>query len=492
MKTKKSKLPKWLLLFTISFGVVSSCSEKFEDLEVEHPSNSKMSAVNTLGQIGYGPYDVLGAGYDITGMYASKVSARMPVIDMVKFSNERGDTDLNINNDVVQETDFVAGENIEQYSRGLATKINNSLTIEAFKAEITANFRDSAYSNDKTSYASAYLNIFQKRMSFFTPVNVLATSYLTAGFKADINTLTPQQLVQKYGTHVLRNVHMGGKLEMHYNTQSNTREVYKSTVAGADFSILSVFSVNINSQTNQFDKASNFNQYLKFKTVGGDGTKGIMDEIALDGKTPPKISIAGWQSTLTPNNAAFIQIGDDGLIPLSDLILNATKKSQVAAYIKQYLETNKVRINNFSNIKFGRYKLTNLNSNKVLAIPQAKTEKGIQAVQWTWLSGGEQQWEIYKLPNNTYKIINANSGQALAVSDGSLNNGMKVIQWPWQNGTEQMWVIEKNSNGTYKIKNFKSGLVLAIGSASKYDDGKAIQWQWQNGVEQQWKLGLIY
>ncbi len=488
IKTKLKLFSKWGILL---FALLSSC-EKLP-LEAEKTLNQEKFSRNETNNLlaSFSPiYHSLGHGYDVTGEYANSNSARQQVIDVVGL-NAANASFILTDNDTHQDGYFSAGENSVEYAKSLTAKVTTKTDIPFFSTSVRSNFTDSLTKKDTYSFATGYLIIRQKRIQI-TALNSQIINHLTLNFKNDLKLMTPAQLVKKYGTHVLVDIGLGGRLELNYSTQSNSRQTYNATAAGLDVAAMGIFSVNLDINSSVSQKSSNFNQILRYKSIGGDGTKGIFGEIQLDGKAPTKINIAGWQSTCTKENAALIEIPQGGLVPLQDLISDATKKSQIATFINQYLTVNQIKITNFENVKYGRYRLTNLNSNKVLAIPQALKTSGTQAIQWSWMDGPEQKWDIEKLIDNKYKIINANSGLVLAVSEGSSTNGTKVIQWPWQNGEEQKWFFEKLSDGSYKIKNSKSGLVLAVASNSIYDNAKIIQWPWQNGKEQKWKLNLLY
>ncbi|MFZ4861238.1 RICIN domain-containing protein [Sphingobacterium sp. Mn56C] len=482
-------LKNCLLLFSVVLFTLSCKKDVLENRQDSVLLNNNDIIVSPFSA-GDGNFDVLGAGYDITGSFANSSSSRQQVIDMNKLALERND-DIGINTHAQQYYSHVYGYNSEEYSRNLTSKMGLDITYNLFKGGFKNSFNEIGNLSNKYSYASTFLMIKLKRINFYTSASELKQNYLTNSFKVDVENLTPQNLIRKYGTHVLCDATLGGKLELNYKTESNTRSVQTATTAGLVLGVNSIFGVNIDRDVQRKDIESNFNQNLSYRTVGGDGSKGVIGSINLDGSLPT-INVQNWQNSCTIENAALIDIGQNGLIPIQDLILSPSKKSSVENYINQYFEENKVKITDYSFLRYGRYKIINLNSGKVLAIPFGRTNLGEQAIQWSWSNGPEQQWNIEKLYDGSYKVTNANSNLALAIANNSISNGGRAIQWNWQNGSEQKWIFERNSDGSFKLKNYNSGQVLAISSNSENDGAKAIQWPWQNGSEQKWYCELIY
>ncbi|WP_293916088.1 MULTISPECIES: RICIN domain-containing protein [unclassified Sphingobacterium] len=438
-----------------------------------------------------GKYDILGHGYDITGEFANSDYSRQQIIDVSKLVNADS-SDFYDNKAVYQYNDYASGENAEDYSKKMTSKVSVNGVFKLFTADLNKKFDETQKLNNKYSYATAFYIIKQRTMNLLTDPQVIASQFLTTNFKNDVQNLSAQKLVEKYGTHVLMNITLGAKMELNYTTESNTREIITATDAGVKFAADKIFGININQTTDIARKSTNFNQRLRYRTFGGDGTKGLLGTINLDQSSLPVINVQNWQSTCTRENAVLVDIGSNGLKPITDFINDNSKKAIVAQYITEYFEANKVKITDFVKVKYGRYKISNVNSNKVLAIPKASTKAGIQAIQWDWLQGPEQQWLIESNYDGTYILTNSNSNLVLAVSKNSISNGANIIQWNWQNGSEQKWILERDANNQYKIKNENSGLVMAVGSGSTSNDAKIIQWNWQNGSEQKWNLELIY
>ncbi|MFC5402546.1 DUF7402 domain-containing protein [Cohnella soli] len=87
------------------------------------------------------------------------------------------------------------------------------------------------------------------------------------------------------------------------------------------------------------------------------------------------------------------------------------------------------------------YAIVNWNSNYVLSTDGSYT-KGVSVVQKPNWSAGDQRWVVYPVGGGYYKITNARSRQVLAISQASTANGTNAVQWPDSNDNEQIWKIE--------------------------------------------------
>jgi len=321
-------------------SIVSSCKK---DIARAPGTGNSPSKLNTQSA-GDNKYDLLGFGYDVTGEYASSNSSTYKVIDIDKLVLDAPDryvTDVNVS----QYTEYNAGGNAEDYSSALSQNYSATIGLKVFGATLSGSFKETSAISSKYSYASASQIIRQKRLKFSAPLDLIKSGYLTALFKSDVNSLTAQQLVAKYGTHVLTDIVLGAKLNVFYRSETSSSNKTQAVTAGMKANgLFKIFSLSADINYTTSDVNSNYNQNLYYSTVGGDGSKGLFGEISLD-NTAPKINIGNWQSSCTRDNAAFIQIGSkDGLIALYDLIDDAAKKQAVQAYITQYLIDHQVKV----------------------------------------------------------------------------------------------------------------------------------------------------
>lgn len=333
---------KAICLLCVITAAFSSC-KKSDLVEEKSLTNNH----NNFAFAGDKKYDVLGYGYDITGRVANSSSSRLQVLDIEKFVLQ-DPASFNPNNHVDEFFEYTFGENAENYARELNQKYTSTLNITKilFKGELISNFNSNNTFSSKYAYATASKVIKQKSMKLYASTSNLRDNYLTDKFKSDIAILSPAELVARYGTHVLTDITLGAKFEVSYKTQTTSSNRKEAVKAGVVISGLwKTFSLSAEIEAKKEEGYSNFDQTLYYRSVGGDGTGSIIGNLALD-KSTITLSIANWQSSCKPEFAVLINIGNDGLIPLQDMIADPVKSEAVRVYISQYLEDNQIHIIN--------------------------------------------------------------------------------------------------------------------------------------------------
>lgn len=334
-----------------------SCNNR-EDITSKEENSTTNSALNNFGiqpqnkGIFYSIYNYLGSGYDVTQDYANENSAGNQIIDIEEFKADfptRVLTEYPLSQAYVEDY----GENAETYSQMITNKIDLSLTtsIPLFKDALTSSFSSSTTSTNKFDakyiYGSYNLTIKQKRFRFNTTADVLM-NYLTNDFKQDLLTLSPQQLVQFYGTHVLLDIYTGAKMDIKFQSEtSNQSRAYASRV-GIKTGVKDVFNIDVSNDIDISSSSMNYSKKLSYRTRGGDPSKGLVGDLNLD-QTNPKINISDWQNSSTADNSVLVDFGQNGLTLIYNLISDPIKKAQVKAYVDQYLIDNQVYLEFFQN-----------------------------------------------------------------------------------------------------------------------------------------------
>ena len=149
---------------------------------------------------------VLCRGYDICGGYADSDSCRDKVLDFRKLNEYNRLKREWINNN---KTENFAGEGIKKYSPSIEKKINVKVSAHAFGASFS-NETSKAFKED-TSTKTGYKYITQKDVfikeaytvqGYTTPMQL--SGFLTPEFLKDLNSITADQIIVKYGTHVVK------------------------------------------------------------------------------------------------------------------------------------------------------------------------------------------------------------------------------------------------------------------------------------------------
>lgn len=315
------------LLFLLFVLIFSSCRK---DLQ----TNNNVTTNRTAGD---GNLDLLGFGYDINGLYADARSAKGKVIDVERLLSSEADR-VQIANIDNQATSITAGSSLSEFSRELSSKTKITAGFSFFKTEITINVNKIYTDTTSTSFSTGDFLITRRRVTLNASSSQLR-QYLTTSFVNDCNHLTAAELVNTYGAVVLRDIFLGGKLHFAYGSRINSTNQKQSVGTGVNASVKAAFAISLSasgeySQTiSTVEHQKYTNEYLSYETVGGDASKSLIGVINLSSGLTPSIDVTPWTTSVTRQNAQLINFGDDGLIPIYELIPNAEKRNEVKNYV---------------------------------------------------------------------------------------------------------------------------------------------------------------
>lgn len=133
------------------------------------------------------------------------------------------------------------------------------------------------------------------------------------------------------------------------------------------------------------------------------------------------------------------------------------------------------------------YTVPNANSGKYLEVYHSGTGDGAKVDQWSYNGSATQQWLFTYLycaadGGPVFKLTNVNSGKVLEVYNSSTRNGATVDQWAWNGSKTQMWEI--NSEDVFI--NVNSGKILEVYNSSTSDGAPVDQWAWNGSLTQYW------
>lgn len=302
--------------------------------------------------ISFGEY--LGRSYKAESLdYSNNLDLGYPVIDLNKLSSDYSDFILNYGLNVTSAEAF-AYTNFDRYTsnskKSKTVSGGLSLNLGIFKIgakhKMTEVFTESKISENNRVFGE--LNILYKKARYRMLadsefINKISTTYLTDSFKELLYNRTPSQLYDIYGGFVLTDFITGGRAQALYtgiyseteekeakenamNTNINASYGYAEgdsdnnsdddtgVEVGADFGIGNSYA---NSQSFS-SKISSFE--LSVRTIGGIGNLASFS-------TPKEINnfnvdLSSWSNSLSNESThSIIGISENGLIPLSDLML---------------------------------------------------------------------------------------------------------------------------------------------------------------------------
>jgi hypothetical protein len=306
--------------------------------EINFVVTGPKSVSSATVQQGSSKFNLIGYGYDIIGKYADTSSVKAPAVNIEAYAAAQPDR-VSIGRTTSGGAWSMYAKDAEDFAYKISSKLKESKGMMLFKHTITDAFPGQDALSNKYIYAQ-----YEYAMTWKTIrtdiVDARVKDYLTPGFRNDVQSLTPENLVKKYGTHILSGVTLGAKFNVYYQAKSAGSDKLHSSIVGFTYALKQVFGV----MSGFLDplKPADINAIsepkLVYEAIGGDPSK--VKRIVADGKT--QIRFNEWVSTCTEDKALFTNIVS--MVPLYELIGNPTKKAEIKDYITSYIEQNQVKL----------------------------------------------------------------------------------------------------------------------------------------------------
>ena len=322
----------WVML------ILSGCAD--EDI-IERNSPSFPQSVNTRSA-GDGVYDILGYGYDITGPYLDTKSSRAIVFDTNKLLEKGLITPYKLEESRFR---YSSGKDVIDFTTNMSSSLQMS-TPGILKviggASLNIAFGGNSHYNSDYSFAYCTQQYIDSRYRISeADINVLKTC-LTQQFIERLSTYTPEQIVEEYGTHVLKDIYLGAKFEVYYMAKSTSSSKKESINAGLGASLFSLFKMDGKFQYDESLAITNKEQSLYYFTIGGDPAVGVQG--SLNPENSPSIDIGKWMASVKSSTPKFIDVDNNSqsFIPIYELVTDPTKKQTLKAYIDNYIKSKEV------------------------------------------------------------------------------------------------------------------------------------------------------
>lgn len=322
----------WVML------ILSGCAD--EDIIDVIPRQFPQS-VNTRSA-GDGVYDILGYGYDITGPYLDTKSSRAIVFDTNKLLEKGLITPYKLEESRFR---YSSGKDVIDFTTNMSSSLQMS-TPGILKviggASLNIAFGGNSHYNSDYSFAYCTQQYIDSRYRISeADINVLKTC-LTKQFIERLSTYTPEQIVEEYGTHVLKDIYLGAKFEVYYMAKSTSSSKKESINAGLGASLFSLFKMDGKFQYDESLAITNKEQSLYYFTIGGDPAVGVQG--SLNPENSPSIDIGKWMASVKSSTPKFIDVDNNSqsFIPIYELVTDPTKKQTLKAYIDNYIKSKEV------------------------------------------------------------------------------------------------------------------------------------------------------
>ena len=295
------------------------------------------------GYLGYG-YNVITKRY-----YNSLDVSRSTPILRPRAAGGGGPQPLRIRTDRVSHaaTHNIAALFAVDYGKKLSASAGLGLEVGAFKASFNTSFTQETKVSTSKSFATRWHEITLDREYFDLggiTVADLKRDHLSADFRNDVNNpaVSPEDLFNRYGTHLLMDIRLGGRLELNFMHEKSQDETEKSLEVSleASYQCVSGHASAADQETaKEFSASSTFHCTL----IGGSVSTDISS------MEQAQKAYGNWAQSLDPAHCptpslAFIGIGSPGtstsLIPVWQLADAAGRQRTLQTRFQELLDAN--------------------------------------------------------------------------------------------------------------------------------------------------------
>ena len=282
----------------------------------------------------------IGYGYNTLGQFADANSVATNAIVDYRYVNE--DNKLTTSGvQVKYESDTYTGSTASELSNKLSASFNLEVKYCGFKGEVGASFNMNDYSSNETEYAIGYVDVAQQVLTLEMGAADIIANYMSDKAYNDLNGLeivgrrknVPsdypstyegiQKLVKAYGTHLVTQARVGGRLKYVTTIDVSKIEGEYDLEAFAKCSYKNSF-VKVSGEVADTLKQSYQQNASHCKTTvlvqGGKSDKAMAITTAKSDSDREK-AVQSWTSTLTDEaNQTIVGLTENGLIPLWELV----------------------------------------------------------------------------------------------------------------------------------------------------------------------------
>ena len=320
----RSHWKNFLLTGIIALFLIS-CSEKEDPKPKPEPlPYEKAHAAQVVSSI----EDFLGKGYKGYQFYANPKSCTHSLFDVSDHSI------VKIQKAPSYKGRFVSGETLSEFYDAFSANISVAGSYDGFSGEITANFSKDVLRNRSHTFIASHITQTYYRLTLPEAAPLLPV------VEEDLQTLEPKKLFDKYGTHYLKSIYIGGRISFNsYIDRTKVKQSYdlKATV---DAAYLKLIKGSASAET--VNKTA-FDQVVSNREVdvmGGDPAKA---NSVVDGSGEPSTVFNAWSESV-PEYMSISDFADDGLVPIYELVADSERKKQLVDAWQKYMADNTAEI----------------------------------------------------------------------------------------------------------------------------------------------------
>ncbi|MGD8741313.1 MAG: MAC/perforin domain-containing protein [Desulfobacterales bacterium] len=273
-------------------------------------------------QVTKGIEEYLGKGYKGYQYYANPESCTFSLFDL------GGEKHVDIHQTPSWAGRFASGENKTEFYDEFFAKASVSGVYDGFSGEITSNFNKSALKNRAHSFATA--NIAQT----YYRLIILDTARLKEDVLKDLMNMEPVALFDKYGTHYLKSIYIGGsvsfssfvdrsKVTENFNIEAAVNASYAEVVKG--------------SASGGSVAKSDIEQVTRHKKILVKGGNPALASNIQDGVGEPAENYHDWAASV-PKFMSISDIADQGMVPIYELVKDEQRRAELEKAWTPYME----------------------------------------------------------------------------------------------------------------------------------------------------------
>lgn len=273
---------------------------------------------------GYEAY--LGMGYDLTAPFLSDKAVRARVIDLDKLDDDRK---LHIASTSATSQVF-KGDDAEDYLKSIMTSGEFENPAGQKATPLFAGSINSPGTND-----THYTIISQWGLGryYFNAMRPTLLKVLSDEFVSDLSTLSADEIVSRYGTHVVKNATMGYMMRHDYHAYISIPESYYKTDAAYDAMTRILGTSDPDALAVSLYGLGNFGADLDVSIHGGKPDSNYFDNNWPWAESPTQ----QWLNGLKDEDAVMINLRGDDLVPLTQMIADDKKRAQVEYAVSRYI-----------------------------------------------------------------------------------------------------------------------------------------------------------
>lgn len=333
----------------LAFVVCAMCACSDSNTEIEMRKKSDFYNLKSISEKkviykGFQSYNqqIIGAGYDVTAGYLDFNAVKAPIFDLKKVPEDRlyrmGSNSCNpVNYRGTDVHDFLSDIMHHIQINDIPKKESETATT-LFAGTLLNNETFSSEYDHSSQYSFAYCEQVINIERWIINLPVLEDNqFISQEFLYDVKHTTPNEIINKYGTHVLNDICLGLRLRGIYRTMVSSNPYSAAEIAFYN-ALWEMGKVGFFTGTTVSQDDNKLAQ-----SIGGQLVVEYHGGNALMAASFGQKKYKDWLDSANEDNYALTEILNT-LTPIYELIADGTKREQVKAAVYQYIADHEIKM----------------------------------------------------------------------------------------------------------------------------------------------------